>query len=134
MTAPSGALTAAELAERLRVSPASVSKAVGYLEALDVLTRRYEPGGAARSMSSTTASGSAPGGRRPEERGVGRDGSAGHRAVRRGLSRRGAAGGDAQVLRRGPPGDGRCVGDRDPRRRRHRGGRAPPRGPPAHRR
>ncbi|MBM9623492.1 helix-turn-helix domain-containing protein [Streptomyces zhihengii] len=44
VTAPSGALTAAELAERLRVSPASVSKAVGYLEALDVLTRRYEPG------------------------------------------------------------------------------------------
>ncbi|MEU0834053.1 helix-turn-helix domain-containing protein [Streptomyces sp. NPDC005969] len=44
VTAPSGARTAAELAQRLRVSPASVSKAVGYLEGLDVLTREHEPG------------------------------------------------------------------------------------------
>lgn len=44
VTAPSGARTAAELAQRLGVSPASVSKAVGYLEGLDVLTRTYEPG------------------------------------------------------------------------------------------
>lgn len=44
VTTPSGTRTAAELAQRLRVSPASVSKAVGYLEGLDVLTRKYEPG------------------------------------------------------------------------------------------
>ncbi|MEJ8672776.1 MarR family transcriptional regulator [Streptomyces sp. MS1.AVA.1] len=44
VTAPAGARTAAELAQRLGVSPASVSKAVGYLEGLDVLTRTYEPG------------------------------------------------------------------------------------------
>ncbi|WP_328965040.1 MarR family transcriptional regulator [Streptomyces virginiae] len=44
VTAPSGARTAAELVQRLRVSPASVSKAVGYLEGLDVLTREHEPG------------------------------------------------------------------------------------------
>ncbi|MFD9455251.1 helix-turn-helix domain-containing protein [Streptomyces sp. NPDC059985] len=44
VTAPSGARTAAELAQRLGVSPASVSKAVGYLEELDVLTREHEPG------------------------------------------------------------------------------------------
>ncbi|MFI5550500.1 MarR family transcriptional regulator [Streptomyces sp. NPDC051738] len=44
VTAPSGARTAAELAQRLGVSPASVSKAVAYLEGLDVLTRTYEPG------------------------------------------------------------------------------------------
>ncbi|MFC9426247.1 helix-turn-helix domain-containing protein [Streptomyces sp. NPDC056987] len=44
VTAPSGARTAAELAQLLRVSPASVSKAVGYLEGLHVLTREHEPG------------------------------------------------------------------------------------------
>lgn len=44
VTAPTGARTAAELAQRLRVSPASVSKAVGYLEGLDILTREHEPG------------------------------------------------------------------------------------------
>lgn len=44
VTAPAGTRTAAELAQLLRVSPASVSKAVGYLEGLDVLTREYEPG------------------------------------------------------------------------------------------
>lgn len=43
VTAPSGGRTAAELVQRLGVSSASVSKAVGYLEGLDVLTRRYEP-------------------------------------------------------------------------------------------
>ncbi|MGP3691251.1 MarR family transcriptional regulator [Streptomyces sp. IBSNAI002] len=44
VTTPSGARTAAELAQRLGVSPASVSKAVGYLGGLEVLTRTYEPG------------------------------------------------------------------------------------------
>ncbi|MEU8779579.1 helix-turn-helix domain-containing protein [Streptomyces sp. NPDC048606] len=44
VTTPSGARTAAELAGLLGVSPASVSKAVGYLEGLDVLTRAHEPG------------------------------------------------------------------------------------------
>ncbi|MFD3517432.1 MarR family transcriptional regulator [Streptomyces sp. NPDC058657] len=44
VTAPSGARTAAELAQRLRCSPASVSKAVGYLDRLKVLTREREPG------------------------------------------------------------------------------------------
>lgn len=39
-----GALTAAELARRLRVSPASVSKAVAYLENLDVVRRERAPG------------------------------------------------------------------------------------------
>ncbi|GIF73985.1 hypothetical protein Asi02nite_35030 [Asanoa siamensis] len=38
-TSDTGALTAADLVERLRVSPASVSKAVGYLAALDLLRR-----------------------------------------------------------------------------------------------
>ncbi|QQQ73388.1 helix-turn-helix domain-containing protein [Saccharothrix sp. 6-C] len=39
LTTDAGALTAAELTDRLRVSPASVSKAVGYLEGLEVLRR-----------------------------------------------------------------------------------------------
>ncbi|MEV8535240.1 helix-turn-helix domain-containing protein [Streptomyces sp. NPDC051211] len=38
----SGSLTAAELAERLRVSPASVSKAVGYLEAQELIRRERD--------------------------------------------------------------------------------------------
>ncbi|MFD5702242.1 GbsR/MarR family transcriptional regulator [Streptomyces lasiicapitis] len=42
----SGALTSADLTRRLRVSPASVSKAVGYLERLEVLRR--ERGAAGR--------------------------------------------------------------------------------------
>jgi hypothetical protein len=42
VTTDSGALTAAELVQRLRVSPASVSKAVGYLEALDVVRRERD--------------------------------------------------------------------------------------------
>ncbi|MFH8612147.1 MarR family transcriptional regulator [Streptomyces sp. NPDC018029] len=44
VTTPSGTQTAAELAERLGISPASVSKAVGYLAGLDILTREHEPG------------------------------------------------------------------------------------------
>ncbi|MFI1678171.1 helix-turn-helix domain-containing protein [Streptomyces sp. NPDC020607] len=44
VTAPAGAETSAELTRRLKVSPASVSKAVGYLEGLDVLSREHEPG------------------------------------------------------------------------------------------
>ncbi|QDY77195.1 GbsR/MarR family transcriptional regulator [Streptomyces qinzhouensis] len=45
-TTDSGSLTAAELALRLRVSPASVSKAVGYLEGLGTIRRERdrEPG------------------------------------------------------------------------------------------
>ncbi|WJV50558.1 GbsR/MarR family transcriptional regulator [Streptomyces flavofungini] len=39
VTADSGALTAADLTRRLRVSPASVSKAVAYLERLELLRR-----------------------------------------------------------------------------------------------
>jgi hypothetical protein len=39
VTTDSGALTAAELVGGLRVSPASVSKAVGYLEGLDLVRR-----------------------------------------------------------------------------------------------
>ncbi|MEV4534196.1 helix-turn-helix domain-containing protein [Asanoa sp. NPDC049518] len=38
-TTDAGALTAGELVDRLRVSPASVSKAVGYLTALDLVRR-----------------------------------------------------------------------------------------------
>ncbi|ATL32803.1 GbsR/MarR family transcriptional regulator [Streptomyces formicae] len=44
VTTDSGGLTAAELVERLRVSPASVSKAVGYLEGLEVVRREREAG------------------------------------------------------------------------------------------
>lgn len=40
----SGSLTAAELAERLRVSPASVSKAVAFLESQDLVRRYREEG------------------------------------------------------------------------------------------
>jgi DNA-binding transcriptional ArsR family regulator len=43
VTTDSGALTAAELVQRLRVSPASVSKAIGYLEALDLVRRERDP-------------------------------------------------------------------------------------------
>ena len=39
VTTDAGALTAAELVPRLGVSPASISKAVGYLASLDVVTR-----------------------------------------------------------------------------------------------
>ncbi|MET9551525.1 helix-turn-helix domain-containing protein [Streptomyces sp. NPDC006645] len=41
----SGSLTAADLVGQLRVSPASVSKAVGYLERLEVVRRERDPRG-----------------------------------------------------------------------------------------
>jgi DNA-binding transcriptional ArsR family regulator len=44
ITDDSGSLTAADLVQRLRVSPASVSKAVGYLEGLEVIRRVRETG------------------------------------------------------------------------------------------
>ncbi|MEW1929855.1 MULTISPECIES: GbsR/MarR family transcriptional regulator [unclassified Streptomyces] len=44
ITDDSGSLTAADLVQRLRVSPASVSLAVGYLEGLEVIRRVREPG------------------------------------------------------------------------------------------
>ncbi|MFI1017613.1 MarR family transcriptional regulator [Streptomyces sp. NPDC020965] len=43
VTTDAGRLTAAELVQRLRVSPASVSKAVGYLEPLSVIRRERDP-------------------------------------------------------------------------------------------
>ncbi|WP_446033484.1 MarR family transcriptional regulator [Streptomyces gossypii] len=42
-TADSGTLTAAELVRDLQVSPASVSKAIGYLEELEVVRRERDP-------------------------------------------------------------------------------------------
>ncbi|MFI6599489.1 helix-turn-helix domain-containing protein [Nonomuraea sp. NPDC050536] len=45
VTSESGSLTAAELVRRLQVSPASVSKAIGYLEAMELVGRRPDPGG-----------------------------------------------------------------------------------------
>jgi hypothetical protein len=42
VTVDSGNLTAAELVARLRVSPASVSKAIGYLEGLDLVRRQRD--------------------------------------------------------------------------------------------
>ena len=44
LTADSGGLTAADLVRRLRVSPASVSKSIGHLEAIDLVARRPDPG------------------------------------------------------------------------------------------
>jgi DNA-binding transcriptional regulator GbsR (MarR family) len=44
LTADSGSLTAAELVDRLRVSPASVSKSIGYLEAMELVVREMERG------------------------------------------------------------------------------------------
>ncbi|RKT56073.1 GbsR/MarR family transcriptional regulator [Saccharothrix australiensis] len=44
-TSDTGSLTAAELVRRLQVSPASVSKAVKYLEPLEMVKREREPGG-----------------------------------------------------------------------------------------
>ncbi|MEV0321687.1 MarR family transcriptional regulator [Streptomyces sp. NPDC050658] len=44
ITDDSGSLTAADLVRRLGVSPASVSKAVGYLETLEVIRRVRPPG------------------------------------------------------------------------------------------
>ncbi|MER6945585.1 MarR family transcriptional regulator [Nonomuraea sp. NPDC000554] len=43
-TTDSGSLTAAELVQRLRVSPASISMAVGYLEEQALLRRERDPG------------------------------------------------------------------------------------------
>ncbi|MCP2261416.1 MarR family protein [Streptoalloteichus tenebrarius] len=43
LTTDSGSLTSAELVRRLRVSPASVSKAVGYLEARELIRRERDP-------------------------------------------------------------------------------------------
>lgn len=40
LTADSESLTAAELVRRLQVSPASVSKAIGYLEAMELVSRK----------------------------------------------------------------------------------------------
>ncbi|WP_314612206.1 GbsR/MarR family transcriptional regulator [Streptomyces stackebrandtii] len=42
-TADSGSLTSAELMRRLRVSPASISKAIGYLENQALVTRERDP-------------------------------------------------------------------------------------------
>jgi hypothetical protein len=44
LTADSSGLTAADLVRRLRVSPASVSKSIGQLEAMDLVARRPDPG------------------------------------------------------------------------------------------
>lgn len=44
LTSDSGSRTAAELVLRLQVSPASVSKAIGYLEAMKLVGRRPDPG------------------------------------------------------------------------------------------
>lgn len=43
ITDDSGSLTAADLVQRLRVSPASISNAVGYLEELEVIRRARDP-------------------------------------------------------------------------------------------
>ncbi|WP_460352867.1 GbsR/MarR family transcriptional regulator [Actinoallomurus acanthiterrae] len=43
ITTDSGAATSADLVRQLRVSPASVSKAIGYLEGLDVVRRERDP-------------------------------------------------------------------------------------------
>ncbi|QXV56550.1 helix-turn-helix domain-containing protein [Amycolatopsis sp. TNS106] len=42
LTTDSGSLTAAELVHRLQVSPASVSKAVGYLETIEIIRRERD--------------------------------------------------------------------------------------------
>jgi predicted transcriptional regulator len=45
VTTDSGNLTAAELVQRLHVSPASISKSVGYLESLDLIQRALDARG-----------------------------------------------------------------------------------------
>jgi DNA-binding transcriptional regulator GbsR (MarR family) len=45
LTAPDGRLTAAELAERLQVSPAAISGAVRYLTQVRMVGRERDPGG-----------------------------------------------------------------------------------------
>jgi predicted transcriptional regulator len=44
LTADAGGLTAADLVYRLQVSPASVSKSIGYLEAMELVARQPDPG------------------------------------------------------------------------------------------
>lgn len=44
-TTDSGTLTAAELVQQLQVSPASISKAVGHLEELELVRRERDPSG-----------------------------------------------------------------------------------------
>jgi DNA-binding transcriptional regulator GbsR (MarR family) len=44
LTCDSGSLTAAELVRQLQVSPASVSKAIGYLEAMELVVRTPDAG------------------------------------------------------------------------------------------
>jgi DNA-binding transcriptional ArsR family regulator len=45
LTADSGSRTAAELVRLLKVSPASVSKSIGYLETMELVVRGPDPGG-----------------------------------------------------------------------------------------
>ncbi|MEV0617398.1 helix-turn-helix domain-containing protein [Nonomuraea sp. NPDC050404] len=45
LTSDSASLTSADLVRRLRVSPASVSKAIGYLESIDLVGRGQDPDG-----------------------------------------------------------------------------------------
>lgn len=45
LTADAAGLTAGDLVGRLRVSPASVSKSIAYLEAMGLVTRHPDPGG-----------------------------------------------------------------------------------------
>jgi DNA-binding transcriptional regulator GbsR (MarR family) len=44
LTSDSGSLTAAELVRQLQVSPASVSKSIGYLDMMNLVLRRPDPG------------------------------------------------------------------------------------------
>jgi DNA-binding MarR family transcriptional regulator len=44
LTSDSGSLTAAELVRRLQVSPASVSKSIGYLDMMNLVLRKPDPG------------------------------------------------------------------------------------------
>lgn len=59
-TTDSGSLTSAELVQHLQVSPASISKAVGYLEAQELIRRERDPGAGPSGTSSTTTSGTRP--------------------------------------------------------------------------
>ncbi|WP_454195980.1 helix-turn-helix domain-containing protein [Nocardia sp. Marseille-Q1738] len=45
LTADASGLTSADLVRRLQVSPASVSKSIAYLEAMELVVRRSDPGG-----------------------------------------------------------------------------------------
>nr|WP_259670803.1 MarR family transcriptional regulator [Streptomyces sp. ID38640] len=45
LTADADGLTAADLVRRLHVSPASVSKSIGYLETMELVRRQPDPGG-----------------------------------------------------------------------------------------